>query len=159
MLGKLNKKQIEDLLKQQVTGRVACHAEGDIYIVPVNYVYDGSCIMGHSSMGKKIEMMRKNPEVCFQVDQMESLFRWKSVIAWGRFKEVTDEDEKQQVMQALIHRIMPLADRPSNHPFHGITEQESEVGSKVQLIVYKIKLRKKTGRFENDLLPGSKKVS
>jgi uncharacterized protein len=150
MLGKLNNEQIEYLLKQQVTGRIACCADGDIYIVPVNYVYDGSNVFGHSSMGKKIEMMRKNPEVCFQVDNIESIFRWQSVIAWGSFEEIKDIDEKQQAMQGLIHRIMPLVHNASDHPSHGITENESDVGTNVELIVYKIKLKEKTGRFETD---------
>lgn len=150
MLGKLNKLQIEDMLKKQVTGRIACHAGGVSYIVPVNYVYDGSCIYGHSAIGKKIKMMRKNPNVCFEVDEVQNIFRWKSIIAWGRFEEITDTDERERVMQALIHRIMPLSNNPSNHPWHGITEKGSDIGSKIDLIIYKIRLTKKTGRFENN---------
>jgi len=95
MLGELNEAQIEDLLKQQVIGRLACHADGKIYIVPINYVYDGTNIYSHSAGGKKIAMMRKNPEVCFEVDEIQSVFKWKSAIIWGRFEEITDIDEKQ----------------------------------------------------------------
>ena len=148
MLGELSETQIESLLKQQVTGRIARHAEGTIYIVPVNYVYDGTYIYGHSSIGKKIDMMRKNPEICFEVDDIKSVFRWQSVIAWGRFEEITDANEIEQVMQRLIHRIMPLSDNPTDHPSHGIAESDSDIGTNVELIVYRIKVSKKTGRFE-----------
>lgn len=148
MLGKLTKHQIEDLLSRQVTGRIACCAEGQVYIVPVNYVYDGSHIYGHSAAGKKIEMMRKNPEICFQTDDIKSVFRWQSVIAWGHFNEINDQDEKQRIMQRIIHRIMPMSEHPTDHPSHGITENESDVGVSVELIVYQITLHKKTGRFE-----------
>ena len=148
MLGKLTKQQIEDLLRQQVYGRIACCADGDIYIVPVNYVYNGTHILGHSAKGKKIDMMRKNPKVCFEVDDIRSIFRWKSVIAWGKFEEITDIDEKERAMQAIVHKIMPLAENAPDHPSHGITEKESDVGTKVELIVYKITLGKKTGRYE-----------
>jgi len=149
MLGELNQLQIEALLQQQVTGRIACHANGVTYIVPVNYVYDGSCIYGHSSKGKKIDMMRNNPEVCFEIDEIQTIFKWKSVIAWGTFEEVTDIGERQRIMQALIHRIMPLSENPKDHPSHGIIENDSDIGDEVELIVYKITLYKKTGRFEN----------
>jgi nitroimidazol reductase NimA-like FMN-containing flavoprotein (pyridoxamine 5'-phosphate oxidase superfamily) len=149
MLGELSEIQIESLLKQQVIGRIACQAEGNVYIVPVNYVYDGTYIYGHSSIGKKIEMMRKNPEVCFEADDIQSVFRWQSVIAWGRFEEITDANEKQQAMQRLIHRIMPLSDNPTDHPSHGITENDSDIGTRVELIVYRIKVSKKTGKFEH----------
>ena len=149
MLGKLNEAQIENLLKQQVIGRLACHADGTTYIVPINYVYDGTYIYSHSAEGKKIDMMRKNPEVCFEVDEIEDVFKWKSAIVWGRFEELTDMDEKQQAMQGIIHRIMPLANNPTDHPSHGITANESDIGTSVELIVYKIAVTKKSGRFEN----------
>jgi hypothetical protein len=152
MLGKLSEKQIEDLLTKQVTGRLGCHANGITYVVPLNYVYRHPNIFAHSAKGKKIEMMRKNSKVCFQVDEIQSTFRWQSVIAWGRFEEITDIDEKEQVMQGIIHRMMPLVDNPAGHPSHGITEKESDIDTKVELIVYKIILNKKTGRFENDQL-------
>ena len=148
MLGKLNETEIENLLKQQVIGRVACYADGDLYIVPVNYVYDGHFIYSHSAMGKKIEMMRKNPQVCFEIDEIKDMFRWKSVIAWGRFEEITGLQEKEQAMQRLIHRIMPFSDKPNDHPSHGIAEKESDIGTQVELIIYRIRVEKKTGRFE-----------
>lgn len=149
MLGELSEQEVDDLLRQQVTGRIACHSNGVTYIVPVNYVYDGNYIYGHSSAGKKIEMMRRNPEVCFEVDDIQSIFRWKSVIAWGTFEEITDLNDRQRIMQSIIHRIMPLSVNPDNHPSHGITENDSDVGTTIELIVYRIALNKRTGRFEN----------
>jgi len=150
MLGSLNEKQIDDLLTQQVIGRIGCHAGGTTYIVPVNYVYRSPNIYAHSALGKKIKMMRKNPKVCFQVDEIRSIFNWQSVIAWGRFEEITEVSERERVMQGLIHRIMPLAEQASAHPSHGITENEYDVGTSVEVIIYKIVLSKKTGRFETD---------
>ncbi|MDP9048681.1 MAG: pyridoxamine 5'-phosphate oxidase family protein [Bacteroidota bacterium] len=150
MLGTLSEQQIEGLLKKQVTGRLGCSVDGITYIVPINYVYRDNTIFGHSAEGKKIEMMRKNPNVCFQVDHIQTVFKWQSVVAWGRFEEITDLDEKQQAMQGLIHRIMPLINSASGHPSHGITGKESDIGTTIELIVYKIVLSKITGRFETD---------
>jgi nitroimidazol reductase NimA-like FMN-containing flavoprotein (pyridoxamine 5'-phosphate oxidase superfamily) len=148
MLGKLNESQVENLLKEQVVGRIACQSKGDIYIVPVNYVYRDGYIYGHSAEGKKIRMMRENPEICFEVDDIQSVFNWKSVVARGTYEEIIDADEKQQAMQGIIHRIMPLVTNPDGHPSHAITESESDIGSTVELIVYRIKLRESSGRFE-----------
>jgi nitroimidazol reductase NimA-like FMN-containing flavoprotein (pyridoxamine 5'-phosphate oxidase superfamily) len=148
MLGELSKEQIENLLKRQVTGRIACTDHELPYIVPVNYVYKDNEIISHSSPGKKIEMMRKNPRVCFQVDEINSIFNWQSVVAWGRFEELTDIAEKECAMMALTHRIMPFAEKPSHHSSHGLTEHERDIGTKLDLILYKIVLVTKTGRFE-----------
>jgi len=148
MLGKLNETEAEQLLKTQVVGRIACQADGDVYIVPMNYVYRDGSIYGHSGEGKKISMMRKNPSVCFEVDAITDIFNWQSVIAKGVYEEIDDIEEKQQAMQGIIHRIMPLVNKPDSHPSHGITEKDSDVGTSVELVVFRIRLKEVTGRFE-----------
>lgn len=149
MLGKLEQPEIEALLSRQVIGRLGCHAQGTTYIVPVNYVYKNGVIYAHSGPGKKIEMMRKKPKVCFEVDDIKNIFSWKSVIAWGTFEEITDIAEQEQTMQLLIHRVMPLVEHATDHPSHGITANEYDIGDKIDLIVYKIRIDKVTGRFEH----------
>ncbi|MGK9120029.1 pyridoxamine 5'-phosphate oxidase family protein [Olivibacter jilunii] len=143
MLGELNKKEIVDLLKSQFIGRLGCHANGETYIVPINYVYQNNAIYAHSGEGKKIEMLRKNPRVCFQVDEVESMFKWKSAILWGTFEELKDM-ERQQAMQGLILRIMPNTNDPGRDPSHAIS---SELRN--SLIVYRINIEEGTGRFES----------
>lgn len=148
MLGKLNETQIDQLLKSQVTGRIACQAKGEIYLVPVNYVYKDGYVYCHSAEGKKIRMMRENSSVCFEVEQIQNIFSWQTVIAAGTYEEITDLEEKQQAMQAIIHRIMPFVTNPEGHPSHGFAEHDSDIGTNVELVVYRIKLGDRTGRFE-----------
>jgi len=142
MLGDLNKGQMIALLESQVIGRLACHSEGETYVVPINYVYRNNAIYAHSGPGKKINMLRSNGEVCFQVDQIKDTFSWKSVVLWGTFEELVGE-ERQQAMQGIIHRIMPLTYRPSQEVSHGIDSEAHQ-----QIIVYKINIKEGTGRFE-----------
>lgn len=149
MLGNLNEEEIESLLKRQVIGRIACYADGNTYLVPTNYIYDGTNVISHSAQGMKIDMMRKNPEVCFEVEEIHSVFRWQTVISWGKFEEITDPQERGMAMQGLIHKIMPLVSDPAQHPFHAITVNEYDIETKIELIFFKIILHKKTGRFEN----------
>jgi nitroimidazol reductase NimA-like FMN-containing flavoprotein (pyridoxamine 5'-phosphate oxidase superfamily) len=148
MLGELNEEQIEDLLMSLPVGRIGCHADGVTYIVPVNYVYDSNNLYAHSAKGMKIDMMRKNLEVCFQADAIDNLMNWESVICWGKFHEITDMQEKQDTMQNIINRVMPLMHGETAQPSHGFTSNASDVGEVVELILYKIVLSKKTGRFE-----------
>ena len=142
MLGDLNKKELLDLLERQVIGRLGCHSAGETYIVPVNYVYKNNAIYAHSGNGKKIDMMRANPKVCFQIDEIRDTFQWKSAILWGNFVELAGE-ERQQAMQGIIHRIMPLTNRPSEETSHGIPVEKH-----ASLVVYKIDLTEATGRYE-----------
>jgi nitroimidazol reductase NimA-like FMN-containing flavoprotein (pyridoxamine 5'-phosphate oxidase superfamily) len=154
MLGELNIEMQEELLKTQLLGRIGCHADGTTYIVPVHYVYDDPNVYAHSAKGLKIDLMRKNPEVCFEIDNVESFFNWQSVICWGLFEEITDMREMQQAMQKIIDRIEPYLSKAEDaHPSHGIADFASEIGTDKELVVYKIKITKKTGRFEKRDLP------
>ena len=66
MLGELNELQIKNVLSSQALGRMAC-AEGELpYIIPVTYAYDGDFIYGQTNEGKKLDILRKNPNVCFK---------------------------------------------------------------------------------------------
>jgi nitroimidazol reductase NimA-like FMN-containing flavoprotein (pyridoxamine 5'-phosphate oxidase superfamily) len=129
-------------------GRIGCHADGITYIVPINYVYENDTIYAHSKKGMKIDIMRKNPDVCFQVDAIDDLLNWESVITWGKFEEIFDMQEKTLVMQKIINRVIPLMKGDTAQPSHGFTSDSSNVGEDVELILYKISLDKKTGRFE-----------
>jgi nitroimidazol reductase NimA-like FMN-containing flavoprotein (pyridoxamine 5'-phosphate oxidase superfamily) len=119
MLGELNKREIIDFLESQFIGRLGCHLDGETYIVPINYVYQNNAIYAHSGDGKKITMLRANPRVCFQVDKIDNMFNWKSAILWGTFEELKGQ-ERQQVMQGLILRIMPKTDEVGREPSHAI---------------------------------------
>ena len=73
MLGTLKPGDVEDFLNTQVVGRIATHADGETYIVPISYAYDGQYIYCHTNEGKKVSMMRKNPKVCFEVDELKNM--------------------------------------------------------------------------------------
>lgn len=90
-------------------------------------------------------MMRGNPRVCFQVDHILDTYRWESVICQGSFEEVTDPSEKQQVIQGIIHKMMPLTNSPEQQPSHGTGKDGPYEDS---IIVFKIVILERTGRFE-----------
>jgi hypothetical protein len=147
MLGHLDNKQVEYLLNSQFIGRVGCHNDGVTYVVPITYAYDGTYIYGHSAKGMKINMMRKNPEVCFEVESVSNMANWQSVIAWGKFEEITAEAERQQAMQKLINHLRPQMTSETAQPTHGINTHAQDTGHQ-QAILFRIKLNNKTGRFE-----------
>ncbi len=149
MLGELNEAQIEQVLLSEVIGRIGCHADEQTYVVPITYVYDGESIYGHSAEGMKLRMMRKNPKVCFEVDDMENMANWRSVIAWGTFEELTG-DEAIHAMQLLVNRLMPLTTSETAASSQGTESTGSHRADTAgrTVSVYRIHLTEKTGRFE-----------
>ena len=140
MLGELDAAQCEDVLRTEVIARIGCICDGRVYVVPVTYVYDGTYVYGHAMDGAKLRAMRANPQVCVEVEQVDDLSNWRSVIAWGTFEEC-DGPEWDAGFAMLAERIMPLLTLPAHQPPPDLSVLRS--GS-----VYRIKLDLTTGRFE-----------
>jgi nitroimidazol reductase NimA-like FMN-containing flavoprotein (pyridoxamine 5'-phosphate oxidase superfamily) len=149
MLGQLDKKEIEKVLNENVLGRIGCHDQDRTYVVPVTYVYDGSSILAHSVEGLKIRMMRANPKVCFEVDDVKDFTNWKSVILWGEYEEITDADEKNDVMQQFVDRVMRLKiSETALPPETTETRLHPRSPGVIKPVIYKIKIKEMTGRYE-----------
>ena len=147
MLGELKREEMEALLKSELTGRIGCHADGRTYVVPITYVYEDGFVYGHTGDGLKVRLMRKNPEVCFEVDHMDDLTRWRSVIIQGRYTELQRE-EASKAMTLLFERLSPKATRPP-HGIPGLTpEMDRAVGDGRHGVVFRIHADEMTGRFE-----------
>jgi uncharacterized protein len=148
MLGTLNHLQTEDLLKSQLVGRIGCHAGGETYVVPISYAYDGKYIYCHTQEGKKTAMMRKNPQVCFQVDEMKDMANWKSVIVQGSFEELKNKADISHAMRTLLHRYLPVVSSATTHLGKLWPFQPDDI-SEIDGVVFRIEVKEKTGRFES----------
>jgi uncharacterized protein len=153
MVAELDEKQIDVLLNQQVIGRIACYDEDVIYLVPTSYGYDGEYIYMHSQEGKKIELMRKNPNICFEVDNISDLSNWESVIAWGKFEELKDTEERNKALRILIHRHLPLNSSITTHLGSTWPFSDGEEVNEIEGVVFRFKITSKTGRYECDSSP------
>ncbi len=97
-------REIDEMLREHLVGRIGCHADGLTYVVPVIYAFEDGAIYVASLDGRKIELMRKNPAVCFEIDEYEGAGRWRSVIAQGVYEELRDV-EAEQALAALRRRF------------------------------------------------------
>jgi uncharacterized protein len=140
----LTAEQIEEVLRSEVVGRLGCHADGKTYLVPIAYVYDGLSIYGHTGEGMKLHMVRANPDVCFEVDQVESLTNWRSVIGWGRFEELHGA-EAERALRLLAERIRPLLADTERELADAAARYEAIEGQRP--VVYRVRLTERTGRY------------
>jgi nitroimidazol reductase NimA-like FMN-containing flavoprotein (pyridoxamine 5'-phosphate oxidase superfamily) len=145
MIGQLSAYEIEELLQTATVCRLGIHFDGETYVVPMTFAYDGHSIIGHSTDGKKLQMLRASPRVCIELDHMDDLSNWKSVIAWGTFAELVG-DPAVRAMQTLVERMMPLVVASgAAHPHASYTDGQAP---KPGAAVFHIALERKTGRFE-----------
>lgn len=136
MIGLLSGEEIESLLRRHRVGRLACAANDRPYLVPINYSYDGEWIYAYSSTGRKIAVMREQPLVCFEIDEIEGPSSWRSVIVEGTFEEINDDETKQEALRMLTKN----GDSPV---FRAIADGYGD-----QIILFRIRVTDRSGRFE-----------
>lgn len=122
---------IEALLASSIVGRIACNAPGERpYLVPLAYAYDGDSVYAVSGPGRKIDLMRADGRVSFEVDRVDRSDTWQSVVTEGEFEEVSDPDEIQMAIGLL----------------EGATGVPVIMGD--HSIVFRLRLTAKSGRYE-----------
>jgi nitroimidazol reductase NimA-like FMN-containing flavoprotein (pyridoxamine 5'-phosphate oxidase superfamily) len=102
----LSRAEIDELLREQFVARIGCRDGDDVYVVPIIYAYDGEAFYVASVEGRKVELMRAEPRVCFEVDRYEA-GSWRSAIAYGRYEELAGDDA-EHALDLLAARF----DRP-----------------------------------------------
>ena len=147
MLGQLNEQQMNNLLASQVVGRLACTDSEQPYLVPVTYAFDGNYIYGQTNEGLKLGLLRKNPNVCFEVDTMTNMANWQSVIVRGTFEELKEKDA-DNARAILKNRVFPMMTSATIDGEQHEVETELDDSNRMKLVMYRIVINEKTGRFE-----------
>jgi len=88
-LVELSASDCEALLRRNTTGHLAMVDGEAPYMVPISFVFADNAIYGHTSPGKKLDLLRRSPQVAFLVDEIRNLATWQSVLVEGRWEELT----------------------------------------------------------------------
>jgi nitroimidazol reductase NimA-like FMN-containing flavoprotein (pyridoxamine 5'-phosphate oxidase superfamily) len=108
MLKRLNEEEAKSLLSEGSIGHLGCVTKQGPYVVPVNYIFHDGNIYVHSLMGDKILSLRENPKVCLQVEKLENEYSWRSAIAFGKYEEITNPDERYWFTRRILVRFPHL---------------------------------------------------
>jgi len=116
--------KIREFLNQEHVGRISSIDEnGYPQIIPMNFVYIDNCVYMHSHIkGEKIENIRRNSKVGFEVDRelefLPSYFEdpkdasladtlYISIVIKGKALLVTDKEEKMLALNGLMEKYQP----------------------------------------------------
>ena len=148
MILQLDESEIWDLVDRALHAHLGCSAGGRTYVVPISYARDGKRLLGLTTTGRKVEMMRENPEVCVQVEEVKSLTDWKSVVLWGRYEELSGA-ERTQATGLLIDRYGPGFAEGGDDARRGRSVTPPRLDGQAQpLVVYAIHVTEFSGRAE-----------
>jgi nitroimidazol reductase NimA-like FMN-containing flavoprotein (pyridoxamine 5'-phosphate oxidase superfamily) len=139
--------ECNEVLWRAKFGRLACARDNQPYVVPLNFSFDGAdYLYGFTTFGEKVEWMRANPLVCFEVDEVTNHNQWLSVIVFGRYEELPDKPEfesaREHAYQFLQKRVMWW------EPAY-ISQKHRDSPHSLTPIFFRIKIEQVTGHHAN----------
>ncbi len=91
--------------------------ENKPYVLPFNFGFEEGIIYLHSAMtGKKIDILKNNPNVCISFSTDHQLFhrhepvacsygmKYRSVLAYGAISFIDDYDEKVRILNIIMRK-------------------------------------------------------
>ncbi|HVB55347.1 MAG TPA: pyridoxamine 5'-phosphate oxidase family protein [Candidatus Acidoferrales bacterium] len=95
LIQEMTRQESLDLLARTRLCRLGCTQGSQPYVVPFYFAYNNNSLYSASTVGQKIDWMRKNPLVCVETDEVVSPQEWMSVVVFGRYEELPDTPEYQ----------------------------------------------------------------
>jgi hypothetical protein len=100
----LSEKRTIDLLAESKVGHLAV-IDGDVpYVSPVSYVVIDNEICFRTGLGRRVDAIKANPAVSFEVMRTTADGGWECVIASGEAHERNDNLFAQSVVSSLLSK-------------------------------------------------------
>jgi uncharacterized protein len=105
----LSRAECEAILARNHVGRIAYAGEGRVDIEPLNYAYADGWIYCRTSRGVKVAIIEHHRWVAFEVDEVDGLFDWRSVVVRGAVYFL-NSDAPPVDQHSFVHGIELLRD-------------------------------------------------
>lgn len=136
------KAEIEAVIHQSMVCRIGMSDnDNDIpYVVPVCFGYFDGRIYVHTSLrGKKIDILQKNRNVCFEFDNNTEIvkaqdpckwgMKYRSVIGFGKASFIEDPEGKRKALEMIINQYADGSFRFSDKEINGTAVIEIAIES------------------------------
>ena len=108
-----DKSEIESIIRKSLVCRLGLADDGSPYIVPLCFGYKDNSLYFHSAKeGRKIEILKRNNDVCFEFDDNLEVqagkaacdwgMKYRSVIGYGRASFIEDPEEKRKALDVIM---------------------------------------------------------
>jgi len=120
----MTRDEMERFLEKCFYGKLGLAFQNEPYVVPVSYRYAKGKIFFHGAkQGKKIEFIKGNNRVCFEVDEWERPRAWASVICYGTATLREDIEAKKEWSEVLTGQ------KPSDEVIARLEKTNTYVGT------------------------------
>ncbi len=131
-----DREQIRAILAEGFFCHIGFQIDGQPFVIPTLYAPLGDRLYLHGSPASRmLRTLREGIEMCVSVTLVDGLViarsafhhsvNYRSVVVFGRAREVTDAEEKIAALRAIVEQVVPGrwndARRPNLKEFHGTT--------------------------------------
>lgn len=110
-----DRNEIDGIIARCNVFRIALCDEGQPYVLPLNFGYDGKYLYFHSaSGGKKIELIKRNNRIGFEFDIFHETItaetpcnwgtKYESVVGAGTVEFIEPHQEKAAALECILHQ-------------------------------------------------------
>jgi len=127
----LAREEIVEIIRKAPVCRLGLCRDNVPYVVPLNFGYRDGCLFLHCAKeGRKMDMIRANPRVCFEIDTDVEVvraeqpcdwgMRFSSVIGFGTASVLEDPEERKQGLDAIMdhYGCQPAQPYPESYLKH-----------------------------------------
>lgn len=108
----------DDILQKGLIAHVGFVVDGQPFVIPMLYHYEDNIVYIHGQRGGRLpRTLRAGDNVCVEVTILDGLIasrhalyhsaNYRSAVAFGVAREVTDRDEKEAVLERMTRRYFP----------------------------------------------------
>jgi nitroimidazol reductase NimA-like FMN-containing flavoprotein (pyridoxamine 5'-phosphate oxidase superfamily) len=134
--GAYDRATIDSILDEALICHVGFVVDRRPFVIPTIHARDGDTLYVHGSPGSRMLRAAKDGvDICVTVTLLDGLvlarsvynhsMNYRSVVVFGRGREVSDRDEKLQAMQRVVEHVVPGrwedARRPNDGEIKGTT--------------------------------------
>ncbi|HLO12283.1 MAG TPA: pyridoxamine 5'-phosphate oxidase family protein [Pseudoneobacillus sp.] len=145
-----DQEKINSFLQATETGYFGVSYEDFPYVVPLNYIwYEGKIYFHGTSEGKKMEILKQNPNVCFTVSASYGTMTdpvpaktdtaYMSVMIFGKVEPLSDTTKATEVMQKMLEKYVPDYYHQPLSQAH-LEKYRSSMGSKTSIVEIKTEI-------------------
>ena len=100
------------MLARHTVGRIAYTFRDRVDVEPIGFVYADGALVFRTAPGSKIETLAHHPWVALEIDEVEGVFDWRSVVVHGTtyvLRETGNEAELRAYLAAVtaLRRLVP----------------------------------------------------
>lgn len=117
------REEIVEIIEKAPVCRLGLCQDNVPYVVPMNFGYRDGCLFLHCAKeGRKMDMIRANPRVCFEIDMDVEVVRaeqpcdwgmkFASVIGFGTASVLEDPEEKKGGLDAIMEHYSSKPQHP-----------------------------------------------